>query len=76
MIESKSRKKIHAYPRNLFVYLCRNFTDATLEDIGKSINRNHSTVIYSSEIIEKKAKIDNILKKQIGFLTEKIKDVM
>jgi chromosomal replication initiator protein len=76
MIESKSRKKMYAYPRNLFVYLCRNFTDATLEDIGKSINRNHSTIIYSSEIIEKKAKIDNTVKKQISFLTEKIKDVM
>ncbi len=76
MLQSKSRKKIHAYPRNLFVYLCRNFTDATLEDIGKSINRNHSTIIYSSEIIEKKAKTDNTVKKHISFLTEKIKDAM
>jgi len=76
MLQSKSRKKIHAYPRNLFVYLCRNFTDATLEDIGKSINRNHSTIVYSSETIEKKIKIDNTVKKQIGFLTEKIKDAM
>jgi chromosomal replication initiator protein len=76
MLESKSRKKAHAYPRNLFVYLCRNFTDATLEDIGKSINRNHSTIIYSSEVIEKKVKTDNTVKKQISFLTEKIKDVI
>ena len=76
MLQSKSRKKIHTYPRNLFVYLCRNYTDATLEDIGKSINRNHSTIIYSSEIIEKKVKIDNTVKKHISFLTEKIKDVM
>ena len=76
MLQSKSRKKIHAYPRNLFVYLCRNFTDATLEDIGKSINRNHSTIIYSSEVIEKKIKVDNTVKKQISFLTEKIKDGM
>jgi chromosomal replication initiator protein len=76
MLQSKSRKKIHAYPRNLFVYLCRNFTDATLEDIGKSINRNHSTIIYSSEIIEKKVKTDNTVKKHISFLTEKMKDAM
>jgi chromosomal replication initiator protein len=75
MLQSKSRKKIYAYPRNLFVYLCRNFTDATLEDIGKSINRNHSTIIYSSEIVEKKMKADNTVKKHISFLTEKIKDV-
>jgi len=76
MIQSKSRKKIHAYPRNLFIYLCRNFTEATLEDIGRSINRNHSTIIYSSEIIEKKIKTDNTVKKHINFLTEKIKDVI
>ena len=76
MLQSKSRKKIHAYPRNLFIYLCRNFTDATLEDIGKSINRNHSTIIYSSEIIEKKVRTDNTVKKHVNFLTEKIKDAI
>jgi chromosomal replication initiator protein len=76
MLQSKSRKKIYAYPRNIFVYLCRNFTDATLEDIGKAVNRNHSTIIYSSEVIEKKIKIDNTVKKHVSFLSEKIKDVM
>jgi chromosomal replication initiator protein len=53
VLPSRSRKKIHAYPRNMYVYLSRNYSAATLEEIGKSINRNHSTVIYSSEVIEK-----------------------
>ena len=52
VLRSKSRKKIHSYPRNVYVYLCRHYTDATLEDIGKSINRNHSTALYASEVIE------------------------
>jgi len=75
MLQSKSRKKIFSYPRNIYVYLCRNYTNATLEDIGKSINRNHSTIIYSSEVIERNIKLDNRIKNQINFLKEKIKDL-
>ena len=76
MLQSKSRKKIHAYPRNMYVYLCRNYTNATLEDIGRSIKRNHSTIIYSSEVIERKMKIDNRVRNHINFLKQKIKDTM
>jgi chromosomal replication initiator protein len=43
MLESKSRKKIHTFPRNVLVYLCRHLTALTVEQIGRSINRNHST---------------------------------
>jgi len=75
MFQSKSRKKIYSYPRNIYVYLCRNYTNATLEDIGKSINRNHSTIIYSSEVIERNIKLDNRIKNQVNFLKEKIKDL-
>ena len=75
VLPSKSRKKIHTYPRNMYVYLSRNYSDATLEEIGKSINRNHSTVIYSSEVIEKKIKQDKKVKNQVDFLSQKIKDL-
>ena len=75
VLPSKSRKKIHTFPRNMYVYLSRNYSDATLEEIGKSINRNHSTVIYSSEVIEKKIKLDKKVKNQVDFLSQKIKDI-
>ena len=75
VLPSKSRKKIHAFPRNMYVYLSRNYSDATLEEIGKSINRNHSTVIYSSEVIEKKIKMDKKVKNQVDFLSQRIKDI-
>ncbi|MBN2420446.1 MAG: chromosomal replication initiator protein DnaA [Deltaproteobacteria bacterium] len=75
ILPSKSRKKIHAFPRNMYVYLSRNYSEATLEEIGKSINRNHSTIIYSSEVIEKKIKIDKKVKNQVDFLSQKIKDI-
>lgn len=76
LLKSKSRKKIHSYPRNIYVYLCRNHTDATLEDIGRSINRNHSTILYSSEVIEKKTKTDNQVKNHVTFFKEKIQEML
>ncbi len=74
-LQSKSRKKIYSYPRNIYVYLCRNYSSATLEEIGRSINRNHSTIVYSSEVIERKIRLDNRTKNQINFLKEKIKEM-
>lgn len=71
MLCSKSRKKIHAFPRNVHAYLCRHYTEATLEEIGRSIERNHSTVLYASEVIEKKMNQDRKVKNQIDFLAQK-----
>ncbi len=76
MLESKSRKKEYSYPRNVYAYLCRHLTSETLENIGKSIKRNHSTVIYASEIIEKKMKTDRKIKHQVMFLKDKIKGLI
>jgi chromosomal replication initiator protein len=76
MLESKSRKKEYAYPRNVYAYLCRHCTSETLEKIGKSIKRNHSTILYASEMIEKKMKTDRNVKNQVMFLKKKIKDML
>jgi len=76
MLQSKSRKKIHAYPRNLYVYLCRHHTDATLEEIGRSIERNHSTVLYAGEVIVHKMKVDPKIKNQVDFLSQKLKGAL
>ena len=74
MLESKSRKKIHAFPRNIYVYLCRLLTDLTVEEIGRSLNRNHSTILYASEVIEHKIKMDKKVKHQVDFLSQKLRD--
>lgn len=72
ILASKSRKRIHAYPRNVFAYLCRHHSDETLENIGKAINRNHSTVVYAAEVIEKNIKLDQKTRNQINFLVQKL----
>ncbi|MFH1489182.1 MAG: chromosomal replication initiator protein DnaA [Pseudomonadota bacterium] len=75
MLRSKSRKRIHSYPRNIYIYLCRRHTDTTVEVIGSSINRNHSTVLYASESIEQKMKLDRKVRNQVNFLEEKLRDI-
>ena len=75
LLASKSRKKIHAYPRNVYVYLCRQYTDKTVEEIGRSLSRNHSTVLYASEVIEHKMRVDKRVRNQIEFLSGKLKDM-
>jgi chromosomal replication initiator protein len=47
----------------------------TVEEIGQSLNRNHSTVLYASEVIEHKMKVDHKVKNQVNFLSEKLKDM-
>lgn len=76
MMQSKSRKKILSFPRNIYAYLCKKLTDETLECIAKRINRSHSTVLYGSELIEKKMRTDNSIQKQIAFITEKLEELM
>ena len=74
ILSSKSRKKVHSYPRNIYAYLCRQHTDETLEDIAKTINRSHSAVLYASELIEHGTKHDAKLRNQLNFLTKMIEE--
>jgi chromosomal replication initiator protein len=74
-LRSKSRKKNVAYPRNVYIYLCRHHTDETLEDIARSVNRSHSTVLYAAEAIVQQMRADNKLRGQIQFLSKKIEHI-
>jgi chromosomal replication initiator protein len=72
MLRSKSRKKVYAYPRNIYVFLCRRHTDETIANIAQTINRSHSTILYASEIVEHKIKTDQKMRHQIDFLSKKL----
>ncbi|MBW1851832.1 MAG: chromosomal replication initiator protein DnaA [Deltaproteobacteria bacterium] len=75
MLKSKSRKKVYAYPRNIYTYLCRRHTHEALEGIAKTINRSHSTVVYASELVERKIRSDDKMKRQMDFLSQRIDDM-
>jgi chromosomal replication initiator protein len=75
ILKSKSRKKVHAYPRNIYVYLCRRHTHEPLEKIAHTVNRSHSTVVYATEIVERKLKSDDKMRYEVDFLNKKIDDM-
>ncbi len=51
---SNKKKKIYSYPRHLAMYLCRKYTNLSLQEIGYQFgDRDHSTVIYATKKIER-----------------------
>ena len=76
MLSSRSRKKVYSYPRNIYAYLCRRHSDETLETIGKTINRSHSTVVYATELVENKMKTDRSMKHQVDFLSKRLDETL
>jgi chromosomal replication initiator protein len=74
ILRSKSRKKVHATPRNIYAYLSRRHTDETIQSIADSINRSHSTVVYASELVEHRMKTDPNMNRQVDFLSKKLEN--
>ena len=71
-IMSKRRNTEYVLPRQICMYLCRKYTDDSLQSIGKAVGKkDHTTVIHGIEKItediekndEPKGKIDIIIKK-------------
>lgn len=51
---SKKRNKNIVFPRQIAMYLCRKFTDASYPQIGEQFGgRDHTTVIHANDKIEK-----------------------
>ncbi len=70
-----SRRKEVAIARHIAIYLCKQLTDSSLKTIGLHFGgRDHSTVIYSINIVENKLLKDISLAAHIKTLTEKAKN--
>ena len=66
-MKSKVRRQHLSDARHLFCYMTWKFTSLPLEVIGESINRNHSSVIHSRDIVSGLKDVDK-------FFCEKLKD--
>jgi chromosomal replication initiator protein len=64
-MKSKKRTKEIAIPRQVAMYLCKQFTDSSLSEIGKNFGgKDHATVIYACRQIEdRRAKEEEFNKK-------------
>lgn len=72
-MKSKERSKEITYPRQIAMYLCRELTNFSLPEIGREFgNRDHTTVLHSYNLINKKIKSDKNVTKIINELKYEI----
>ena len=71
-ITSKKKDGRIAKARQVVMYLSRNLTDYTLQDIGNIINRDHSTVMHGVTNIENLINTNEEMKHQVEVITNNI----
>ncbi len=52
-LASRSRRRASLRPRQLAMYLCRQFTDASLSEIGRALGRDHPAVANALRAVER-----------------------
>lgn len=74
-MQSRSRKKEVAFPRQVAMYLSRLHTSQSLADIGKVFGRDHATVLYAIRIVTDRLHRDASLAAQMEILNKKVKQM-
>jgi chromosomal replication initiator protein len=73
-IRARKRTKDIALPRQVAMYIGKQVTDSSLNDIGKSFGgKDHATVIYACKQIEERRSKDDTFNRMIENLLQKIK---
>ena len=73
-LKSKRRTRNVALPRQVAMYLCRQYTSTSFPVIGSKFGgRDHSTVIHASKSIEEKIKKDPYIQATIEKLAKTLK---
>ena len=72
-IASTKRNAEFVYPRQIFMYLCRDMIDIPFKSIGKLIGKkDHSTVMHGVDKIKKEMETSPELKNTIDIIKKKI----
>lgn len=72
-IISKKKSQDIVYPRQIIMYLCRTLTDVALSLIGRKLgNRDHTTIIYGYEKIQREVEENEKVRNDIEILKKKI----
>ena len=70
-LKSRNNSKSIAMPRQVAMYLCKQLTNASLPEIGRSFGgKHHSTVIHSIRKVEELRKNDSVFNTLINTLLE------
>lgn len=71
-LKGSSRTKDIALPRQVAMYLANKLINDSLQMLGASFGKTHSTIIHACRSIEKKAAEDEKLRRQIGMVERDI----
>ncbi len=72
-LNSKSRRKEIATARKIAMYLCRQYTTQSLEAIGRSFKRSHSSVLHSVNGLSSELKKQGSqLKRQVEYVVRRL----
>jgi chromosomal replication initiator protein len=70
-LKSRNNSKSIAMPRQVAMYLCKNLTNASLPEIGRSFGgKHHSTVIHSIKKVDELRKKDGVFNSLISNFLE------
>ena len=74
-LQSRKRSKSIAFPRQVCMFLARLLTNHSLEEIGGYFGgRDHTTVIYATDKIDKLKKGDRRFKEELDHLAQEIQN--
>jgi len=74
-LRAKGRTQDVSIPRQIAMYLCREFTNQSLSEIGKKFGgRNHTTVIHACRKVEMDMVADAEIRTQVNLLKGMLQD--
>ena len=71
-ISRNTRKRQYVEARAIYFKLCREFTQLSLEQIGKSVNRDHASVLHGVKSINTWVQVDKRMNNNMRILKNKI----
>lgn len=73
-IKGRKRTKEIAFARHISIYIIRRLTGMSFPAIGKTLGRNHTTIMSSLDTVEKELESNTLLEIEINELIREIKE--
>ena len=75
-LASRSRRRDVLIPRQLAMFLCRRFTDASLAEIGYALGREHSAVRNAIRVVERRITERAPARYQLEAVSERVRETL
>ena len=75
-LASRSRRRDVLIPRQLAMFLCRRFTDASLAEIGYALGREHSSVRNAIRVVERRITERAPARYQLEAVSERVRETL